>query len=354
MANPRFSAAAGHLPASRSHTHAESPRVPHLIMESGSAAEQLDSHEAVSESYLRQIDSARQRGDSEEEARIRKEFEGFLSAFRAVEQLKQLVPVRSILAGDPLPGAADLEEVSELLKTLSDWRPDSAEGHLVRGCAYLITDEPTEALIIFNRMLSEGEGGVYLHCARGQALLALGRTAQAEESFNHGFELNEDDALSLIGRGRACMEQNRPDEALVAFRRALHLERYRAEIWFMCGDALLATNRPDEALLFLRRGLALAPDNEDANISVARALSKLGRGREALDAYEKIVSRRDDGVGPLLGSSFDESPGSHPSVDANRVVIRRSRIERPMRLKTRYLVLAAFGIALIGYLLGKG
>ena len=315
-------------------------------------AARRESHEALSESYIRQIDSSRQRGDMAEEARVRQEFEGFLAAFRAVEQLNQLVPVRSILAGEPLPCEADLEQVRELLTTLKDWRPDSIDGHMVRGCAYLLSGKAAEALTIFNRMLAEGEGGVYLHCARGQALLALGRSAQAEESFKHGGDLDQDEALTLIGRGRACMELGRPDEALVAFRRALHLERFRAETWFLCGDSLLMAGRSDEALLFLRRGLALAPDNEAANISVARALSSLGRGREALIAYEQVFSRRNEGEKPAHSARAIEPIVEQLSKGQEKSVIRRTRSDRPLRLKARYVTLAAFGIALFGFLLG--
>jgi len=352
MPHPRYSAAPRFQSEARTRPFVDIPAmsIPETGIEFGTS--RRDSHEALSESYIRQIDSARQRGDLAEEARVRQEFEGFLAAFRAVEQLNQLVPVRSILAGEPLPSEADVEEIRELLITLEDWRPDSIDGHLVRGCALLLTGKPDNALLIFNRMLAEGEGGVYLHCARGQALLALGRSAQAEESFKHGFELDQDESLSLIGRGRACMELGRPDEALVAFRRALHLERFRAEIWFLCGDALLMAGRSDEALLFLRRGLALAPDNEAANISVARALSLLGRGREALLAYEQVFSHRDDAEKPAHSARAIEPIVEQLSKGQEKTIIRRTRADRPLRFKTRHVILAAFGIALIGFLLG--
>ena len=63
---------------------------------------------------------------------------------------------------------------------------------------------------------------------------------------------------------------------------------------FTEGDALFAQAKYDAALSRYREGLAQAPEGEDtaaARFRIARCLEKLGRNRDAADAYSDFVRR---------------------------------------------------------------
>jgi putative thioredoxin len=129
-----------------------------------------------------------------------------------------------------------------------------------------------------------------------QRLEAAGNLAQAETAYRRALHTDAYHAAALLGLGRMLFQLDRFDEALSTLQRVPmgRPERVEAEGWIA-----KASFRQQAALsggeVEARRRLAASPDDLDARLALATALSAKGSYREALEGLLEIV-RRDRGA----------------------------------------------------------
>ena len=129
---------------------------------------------------------------------------------------------------------------------------------------------------------------------------------------------------ALVCDGRDHLEQGRPDQASVDFRAGLalwrgrplsnvrighvlqpylaHLEEERRQVAELCVQAAFAAGRHREVIGEIRLLIADDPYNEWLHARLIEALSRSGRRREALLAYESLRKLLADNLGldPML------------------------------------------------------
>jgi len=184
----------------------------------------------------------------------------------------------------------------------------------------------SEALLACDSAISTQPEVAELARLRGRALAALSRVVEAEAAFERAFELSPDDPRTLSNLGRLALERDAAELARSWFERALRVdpESVRALRGAASSCAKLGDFRAAEALL--NRALAVdAADNgtvvafaslylaagsfdkalhvvderliaspSDALLLRARgaALARLGRGAEAILAFEAALAQK--------------------------------------------------------------
>ena len=78
-------------------------------------------------------------------------------------------------------------------------------------------------------------------------------------------------------------------------QKALALDPDNPEVLVRLASIRLAQNRPEEALVYSRRAIEVQPSSIAAHYLCGEALEKMGREREALQAYWEVLSRADSG-----------------------------------------------------------
>jgi predicted Zn finger-like uncharacterized protein len=122
------------------------------------------------------------------------------------------------------------------------------------------------------------------------------------------------DPLELVRRGEAALERGAVPIAQHAFERALELDPYLARAKTGLGYVALEHNQANLAVSYFRP--AARRDNPDALIGLGDAYRKLGRARDALEAYQEYLHRYPKGdrrsiaqhQSELLSEQLDSAP----------------------------------------------
>jgi tetratricopeptide (TPR) repeat protein len=118
----------------------------------------------------------------------------------------------------------------------------------------------------------------------------MGRFKEAEAEYRTALRLDELDPLKWQDLGNVLLDMARYRDALRAFRRAAHLEPTAVRAHSGMAHALDLLGRGDEALAAYDKALSL--DSDDPSIWNNRAVllaETLNRIDEALDAYEQAL-----------------------------------------------------------------
>ena len=162
-------------------------------------------------------------------------------------------------------------------------------------------------------------------CNRGDAKADEGSWRQAEKLYGLCITNGELEGAELASahhrHGRALMKLKRFDQALGAMDAALAADDAHAPAWNTRAWLGLLTDSLEQALSDAERALNLAPDNVRAIDTQAHILAALGRGDEALAAFNRAVSLYDsEGVAKyqnaLAAAGYD--PGSADGVAGAR------------------------------------
>ena len=182
----------------------------------------------------------------------------------------------------------------------------------------------TEAVAMYDRILSLKSDIPEVHCNRALALAGLGRLGDAEAAYRQAIVLNPKfptayvnlgDLLRISGRledseetlrcaialspqsaeafsnlGNTLKEQRRPNEAEAAYRQAIALKPHFGEAYSNLGNVLLELGRLDEAEKALRQAIALRPQFADAFSNLGNTLREQGRLSEAEVACRQAIA----------------------------------------------------------------
>jgi TolB-like protein/class 3 adenylate cyclase len=165
----------------------------------------------------------------------------------------------SFLTDDRAARLAAAETVA--VKALS-LAPNHALAHLVLGAVYGVQNRGTEAIAECEHALALDRNLAYAHMMIGTIKTALGRAADAEGHILEALRLSPRDVNAhhwMSSIGTAKLHLGADDEAVVWFRRALDANRNFAFTHLSLAAALTQLGRIEEARAAAQAGLALEP-----------------------------------------------------------------------------------------------
>ena len=147
----------------------------------------------------------------------------------------------------------------------------------------------SEAMGLYDQIISLEPDIPEVHCNRGAALAGLGRLEDAAAANRRAIALNPYFPDAHNDLGGIYWRLGRFNEAEAACRQAIALKPDHAGAHLNLGNALLAQNRLIEAVEAYRRAIALKPDNASAYNSLGVTLKYLGRLPDAREAAEQAT-----------------------------------------------------------------
>lgn len=247
-------------------------------------------------SFKEQIASAEARNDTEEAARVRREYEAQQEAWRAQQGVVALAPKETVSGEGARLTSEEVEQLKDLLARSDSLAPSllSAHDYFLRGNAYFTDGDYEKALEAYNRALDLRPDHADTLTNRGAALASLGRNEDALAEFNRSLEIRSDEPTTLYNRGATLGTLGRQEEAIADYSRALELRPDRPATLNNRGAALIRLERVQEALLDFSRALKFRPHDPATLNNRGAALHALGRPEEALPDYNRSLEIRAD------------------------------------------------------------
>ena len=243
----------------------------------------------------------------------------------------------------PLSDAGRLEEALDAARIGVQRRPDDADGYSNLGRVFVLLDRFEEAEAALRTALELDPRNLTAHQNLGEALRQANRHGEAIEMYRAALAIEQDFAAAYGGLGLALFGSKRYEESLAALDRALALDpgapsagtlalsagraarelgrfqaagaRFRkaaalaphsAEPLLELSNLLFAQDRAGKAEKYLRRAGELEPNDPATLHTVAEALRKAGRHRQALASYRDAL-QSDPDFAPAhvgLGAAF--------------------------------------------------
>jgi tetratricopeptide (TPR) repeat protein len=211
--------------------------------------------------------------------------------------------IAAALLGDRHGAETIIFDETELLRTCQAIGVDDAEVQFVGKC---ITGLMREALNQNREFVDHLQGAqeqaaeIGQLIANGDEKLMQSDAAGALTEFERALELAPNHFVLLHRRGVALRKLGRHDEALTSFDRALQPDTdgstqiYVGALIACRSDCLRDMGRLQDALIDAEVAIRLCPDLAEGKIARARALLAIGRGNEALDAYDAALDQSAD------------------------------------------------------------
>jgi protein O-GlcNAc transferase len=126
-------------------------------------------------------------------------------------------------------------------------------------------------------------------------LLKHGQVDEAEHLFRLALEADPGSLEAVAGLGRVAVQRGRYSDAVPLLERATRVSSQIVSAFQALGDAYAATGDVERAAAAYRQAVALAPEDLDARISLARSLTEIGEYSEAAEVCARSMRlARDD------------------------------------------------------------
>ncbi len=216
--------------------------------------------------------------------------------------------------------AGRLEAAETLYQSILERSPDHADSLNLLGVIAHQKGENDRAANLIARAITLHPDRPAYHCNLAAAYSALGRFDEAEKSSRTALALDPHETKALLNLGLAYQgakrwpeaeqvyrdlaelfpkdpigpqslgdflrECGKIDEAAAAYREALARHPNHGPVHLVLGTMLLTGEDPQGAEPHLRRAADLLPNVLAAQLNYGSCLTRLGRGREALEIYE--------------------------------------------------------------------
>ena len=147
-----------------------------------------------------------------------------------------------------------------------------------------------DGITFFNHVIAHNPRAREAHLNLGTALLQWNRLEEALAAYRVAGEQRPEDCEPPYGAGITLYHLGRLDEAEAAYLRALELcPRYAAALADL-STLVLDQQRHEDALELSRIATDLEPHNAKAWTNHGIALSRVGRGAEALESLDRALS----------------------------------------------------------------
>jgi TolB-like protein/class 3 adenylate cyclase/Tfp pilus assembly protein PilF len=140
--------------------------------------------------------------------------------------------------------------------------PGHASAHLVLGSFYSAVNRGDEAIAEFEHALMLDRNLVYAHALIGMAKTALGRAQEAESHYREALRLSPRDVAAhhwMSSAGTSKLHLGKDEEAVAWFRRAIDVNRNFAFTHLSLAAALTHLGRIEEARTAAKAGLVMEP-----------------------------------------------------------------------------------------------
>jgi tetratricopeptide (TPR) repeat protein len=157
---------------------------------------------------------------------------------------------------------------------------------------FIYNDQPEKAINILNEAIKAAPTDASLLYYLGRAQIIVGQNQQAEITFQKGIDLNGKEYLNVAGKGHLRMVENNVAEAKQLLEQALTSTKSKnVAVLTAVGDAYLANDKfNNEALAALQKAKSAGSTDPHTYILLGDANAKLGKGGDAVSAYEKAAS----------------------------------------------------------------
>ena len=152
--------------------------------------------------------------------------------------------------------------------------------------------QTSQAVALYDRILSLKPDIAEVHCNRGVALVSLGRLEDAETAYRQAIALNPSFANAHNNLGVVLCEIGKPYDAELAFRAAIKLKPKAPQPHLHLGVALRRQSKFGDAEIAHRQAIALDPGCGDAYTSLGDVLRCLGKFDEAEKALRHAIGLR--------------------------------------------------------------
>lgn len=169
-------------------------------------------------------------------------------------------------------------------------QPNDADALHLLGDIALQTNNPQDAVELFNRAINSNPQQATFYTNRGLALHALERWDEAADSYDRAIAIKPDYASAYINRGNTLQVLGRWDEAIDSYSCAIALKPDFAEAYFNRGNTLQALKRWQEAVEDFDCAIALKPTLADAYLNRGNSLQELMELEQALVSYDHAIA----------------------------------------------------------------
>lgn len=198
---------------------------------------------------------------------------------------------------------ADVATAVDLFETTTELLPDSSQGYLGLGLAYLRDGNATEALPALERGTTAAPNDPVLAYYYGRALVLADRPSDAVSYLEEAQGRFPDDADIETMLLNAYTLAGETDQALERYAAAVEREPDNGAYRYNYGAILLQTENYDEAIVQLQRATELQPDNSDAFYNLgaayqnrAAAFNEEANATEDVDAANGLIDQRDENL----------------------------------------------------------
>lgn len=196
---------------------------------------------------------------------------------------------------------ADKNEGAEKhLRRATQLAEDDTEAHLNLGRALHNLHRITEALAVFDRLVSRDARLPLARFHRGMALYTMGEFDKAVQDFSHEIETNPDYPPSYLLRGLAFMAKGEFETALPDLEAAATRMPDNAKAQYARARCLLQLGKMEEAEAGFKKTIELDPSDPGPVNALGRLLLQTSRAEQAAPLLEKSaeLSREQRSAGP--------------------------------------------------------
>ena len=190
--------------------------------------------------------------------------------------------------------AGKAPEALALLDRSIALQPGFLEARLARAGLLSTLRRPDEALAEYADVLGRAPGQRDALTGRAMLQLSLGRGAEAMADAEALVKSEPDVAEGFLLRGWIHRELGRPGDAYVDFHRAQGLAHDMWPRYYNAGVGALTARRYDDARRMFVLATALAPEQPDPYVGLARMHVEQEKYAEAVDDYAQALERREN------------------------------------------------------------
>ncbi len=216
----------------------------------------------------------------------------------------------AVNAGNDIVRSPDADAMSAIpyFESSTLLKPDSTQGYLGLGLAYLRAGDATQAVAPLERGIAVNDSDPVLAYYYGRSLVLAERSSEAVtflEDAQTRFPGDDDIQTMLLN---AYTLSGRTEDAVERYAEAAQRDPSNPTIAYNYGALLLQVERYDEAVTQLTRATELAPDNSDAFYNLgaayqnrAAAFNEQANETEDADAANALIAQRDENLEASLG-----------------------------------------------------
>jgi tetratricopeptide (TPR) repeat protein len=239
------------------------------------------------------------------------------TAFEAALELRADLAPALLRVAELRVAAGELDDAQVRFETVIERQPLDGYAHYGLGRIALLRDDPSTALLHFQKAMVAQPGADSLHMEIARTLRALGRDEQAarhaDQAGDRLPEIQDPLLLDVIARGSSAQAHLlRGNQALVTqryrqaideYRRALAVDPDNLDVHLALGSALFLDGDVPGSRGIYQAAVDLFPGAAPARLGLGELLAATGRHREALAQFDAVLAGEPEQLTALIASA---------------------------------------------------